>query len=54
MFFSGPPRDLYELYIKNGMKERAASFRAYIRRTALFDMEQFFNQVDAKYGISKR
>jgi hypothetical protein len=54
IFSSSEPRDLYELYIKNGMRERAAKFRAFIRRTASFDMEVFFDRVDVQYGISKR
>jgi hypothetical protein len=53
IFSSSQPRDLYDFYLKNGMKERAANFREYVRRTAPFDVEQFFKQVDIKYGISK-
>jgi tetratricopeptide (TPR) repeat protein len=50
-FDSSNPRDLYEFYLANGMKDRAANFREYIRRTSPFRMEDFFERVDLKYGI---
>jgi HEAT repeat protein len=53
IFSSSPPRDLYELYIKNEMKERALRFREYVRRTSNLNLESFFDQVDMKYRIGK-
>jgi hypothetical protein len=53
IFSSSPPRDLYQFYLKNGLNDRAAKFREYIRRTSNFDMELYFKRVDAEYGGSK-
>lgn len=53
IFSSSEPRDLYELYVKNGLKDRAARFRGYLRRTAPFDMEEYLDRVDAAYGFRK-
>ena len=50
-FDSSEPRDLYDLYLANGMKDRAANFREYIRRSSPFGMEDYFDRVDIKYGI---
>jgi len=50
---SSEPRDLYALYVKNGMTGRARKFREHINKTAAFDMEYFFKQVDAQYGVLK-
>lgn len=50
---SSEPRDLYELYLSNGLKARAAKYREYVSRTSPFDMEIFLRGVDEKYGGSK-
>jgi HEAT repeat protein len=50
---SSEPRDLYALYVKNRMTGRARKFREYINKVAAFDLEYFFNQVDAQYGVLK-
>jgi len=50
---SSEPRDLYALYVKNGMTGRARKFREHINKAAAFDMEYFFKQVDAQYGVLK-
>jgi len=39
--------------VKNQMTGRAREFREHINKTAAFDMEYFFKQVDAQYGVLK-
>ncbi|HEY2979951.1 MAG TPA: hypothetical protein VGJ22_02115, partial [Anaerolineales bacterium] len=53
IYFSSEPRDLYEFYVKNRMTGRARRFREHINKSAAFDMEYYFKQVDAQYGQLK-
>ena len=48
---SGPPRDLYALYVRHKMMERARRFREKCKTTIRFDMENYFKKVDKQYGI---
>ena len=45
-FSSSEPRDLYALYKKNGLDERATEFRRICNERISFDIEYFFKQVD--------
>jgi hypothetical protein len=45
-YSSSEPRDIYAFYLQRGMKERAQRFREAAKKNRLFDMEDFFNQVD--------
>lgn len=49
-FSSSQPRDLYALYVQNGMQERAASYREAVNAKTTYDMELYFNNVDKHPG----
>ncbi len=45
-FSSSEPRDLYALYVQQGMTARAKTFRAACRKRLTYDIDYFFDQVD--------
>jgi hypothetical protein len=49
---SSEPRDLYALYVKNGMVERAKRFRERCKTTVNFDMEYYFKAVEKESGAA--
>ena len=40
------PRDLYALYLRRGLTDRAMRFRVAMKTAVSFDMEYYFDQVD--------
>ena len=46
-YSSSEPRDLYALYLQMGLVDRAKAFREKVRKEAKFDMDYYFNMVDA-------
>ena len=53
-FSSSEPRDLYALYVQQGMTERAKSFRESCRRRLTYDIDYFFKMVDENPGVYQR
>jgi hypothetical protein len=45
-FSSGPPTELYALYMSRGLVSRAKQFREMTRKSVGFDMDIFFDRVD--------
>lgn len=45
-FSSGEPRDLYALYLRRGLPERAKRFRAAVRRTVTYDIDFYFDMAE--------
>jgi HEAT repeat protein len=45
-YSSSEPRDLYALYVKSGLTDRARRFREKCKKTISFDMEYYSNAVD--------
>ncbi len=45
-FSSSEPRDLYALYLQQGMIERAKSFREKCGKRLTYDVHYFFKMVD--------
>jgi hypothetical protein len=45
-FSSGPPTELYALYMSRGLVSRAKQFRETTRKSGPFDMGIFFDRVD--------
>jgi hypothetical protein len=44
---SSHPRDIYGFYLQRKMTERAAKYRALVNKTATYDMNRYFDMVDA-------
>ncbi len=53
-YSSSEPRDIYAFYVQRGMTERAKGFRQAAKAVSPFDLDQFFNQVDANPSLYKR
>ncbi len=49
-FSSSEPRDLYALYVRRGLRARAVAFRAALRTSAPFPMDEYLDQVDRDPG----
>lgn len=49
-YSSSEPRDLYALYVQRGLTERAKAFRALCKKTITYDIDYYFNMVDARPG----
>jgi hypothetical protein len=45
-YSSSQPRDLYALYVRRGMTARATQFRAALKKTTTFNMDQYLDEVD--------
>jgi len=46
---SNEPRDLYALYVRKGMSDRAQSFRRRCRENLAWNMDHFFDRVDTEH-----
>jgi len=49
-YSSSEPRDLYALYVRRGLTGRAKAFRALCKKTITYDIDYYFNEVDARPG----
>ena len=47
-YSSSEPRDLYALYLQRGFRERAAKYRAKVKKERTYDMDYYFDMVDKK------
>jgi hypothetical protein len=47
---SSEPRDIYAFYLQRGMSERAKRYRAEVKKTATYNLDYFFDQVDENPG----
>jgi HEAT repeat protein len=45
-YSSSEPRDIYALYLQRGMSERAAKYRAKVKKERSYDMDYYFDMVD--------
>jgi hypothetical protein len=45
-YSSSEPRDIYAFYLQRGMRERAAAYRAKVKKERTYDMDYYFNMVD--------
>jgi len=50
-YSSSQPRDLYALYVKHGLTERAQVFREKCKATFTYDIDYYFKAVDKERGI---
>ncbi len=46
-YSSSEPRDIYAFYLQRGMTERAKAFRQAAKQAVNYDLDYYFNQVDA-------
>jgi HEAT repeat protein len=53
-YSSSEPRDLYALYLQNGLSQRAAKFRKACRQRLSYDIDYFFNMVDERPDTYRR
>ncbi|HEV7402742.1 MAG TPA: HEAT repeat domain-containing protein [Chthoniobacteraceae bacterium] len=45
-YSSSEPRDIYAFYLRSGLRERAAKYRAAAKKAVTYDMDYFFDQAD--------
>ncbi len=45
-YSSSEPRDIYAFYLRSGLRERAAQYRAAAKKAVSYDMDYYFDQVD--------
>jgi HEAT repeat protein len=45
-YSSSEPRDIYAFYLRTGLRERAAKYRAAAKKAVSYDMDYYFDQVD--------
>lgn len=45
-YSSSEPRDIYAFYLRSGLRDRAATYRAAVKKERSYDMDYYFNMVD--------
>jgi hypothetical protein len=53
-YSSSEPRDLYALYVQQGLTDRAKTFRQRTKKDVTYDIDYYFKQVDASPQTYKR
>ncbi len=49
-YSSSEPRDLYALYLRRGLPQRAARYRTKVKKERTYDMDYYFDMVDKNPG----
>ncbi len=53
-YSSSEPRDLYALYLRKGLRDRAQAFRAVCKKTISYDIDYYFKIVDENPNLYTR